>query len=349
VDQENHNLKGSRDRLEYYRTVKTGTVEPRLKLLKETDEKKIYYYPDKNMVMFSEQEVRKFSLDSYGENIPYVDGELTIFNNYLFDYWGYYLNAEGLALYGHLKRYAYGKKDWCFPNFELIGLKMDKSRPTIHNYLDLLEHYGFVYQFHVRNKSKDGVEESPLFKVRKTVPLLTQSLIYGHEVEISEDAPPHMKKALKKEQKGLPERLRKEHEKYVAEMIENNKKVSIESTIDFEEIYKNWLKNGQIIQSSSKKQQKSLQQTNLEQKMNDKELYLLVHIKEYVKKKISKPSYDTWFKDIILKREPNALTIIAPNPFAMDWLREKYIELILEAVKEEDNQIETVQFESATT
>jgi hypothetical protein len=258
LDENRTNLKGSKDQLAYYRLVNTGSVEPRLKLLAEENQDNLisrtYYYPEQNKVKFTEEEVRKFSLDSYGENIPYIDGELTIFNNYLFDFWGHYLNAEGLALYGHLKRHAYGNKDWCYPNLDLISLKMDKSRPTILTYLDILERYGFAYQFGVLNFSKEGVEESPVFKLRKKVPLLTNALIYGNpELEIPEDAPPHIKRALKKEKKGLPDRLRKEHEKYVSLMIESNEPVKLEKDIDFESIYNQWLQFGEIMKSSKDK------------------------------------------------------------------------------------------------
>lgn len=245
MEDERLNLKGKKDHLEYFRLVDTGTREPRLKLLKEENEDNLltrtYWYPEQDKVKYTEEEVRKFSLDSYGENIPYIDGELTIFNNYLFDYWGYYLNAEGLALYGHLKRFAYGSKDWCFPNFELISLKMDKSRPTIHNFMELLERYGFAYKFGVTNRSREGVEEGPIFKLRKQVPLLTKALIYGNpDLQIPENAPPHIKKALRKEQKGLPDRLRKEHEKYIKTMIRTMKKLHLKLTLTL----KKYINNG---------------------------------------------------------------------------------------------------------
>ncbi|MDE3840964.1 hypothetical protein C0966_16995 (plasmid) [Bacillus methanolicus] len=350
MEEERRNLKGNKDHLEYFRAVETGSVEPRLKLLKEQNEEnlitRLYYYPEHDRVKFTEEEVRKFSLDAYGENIPYIDGELTIFNNYLFDFWGYYLNAEGLALYGHLKRFAYGNKDWCFPNFELISLKMDKSRPTIHNYMELLERYGFAYKFNVLNRSRDGAEEGPIFKIRKKVPLLTESLIYGNpDIEIPEDAPAHIKKALKKEQKGLPERLRIEHEKYVKTMINNNETISLEKNIDFEEIYRQWQQFGEIIKSAKKSNNKPAKQVKHEKNMDESELMLLNILKSYVSSKISKPSFETWFKDVLLKKDQNSIIILAPNDFAREWLEERYEHLIKEALKEYDMEIETLTFE----
>lgn len=357
MEEEYLNLKGKKDKLEYFRLIDNGNLSPRLKLVKEEKEDNLltrtYWVPEQDKVIYSEDEVRKFSLDSYGENIPYIDGELTIFNNYLFDFWSYYLNAEGLALYGHLKRFAYGSKDFCYPNFELISLKMDKSRPTIHNYLEILERYGFSYKFGVYNRSREGVEEGPIFKVRKKVPLLTEALIYGNpDIEIPDDAPGHIKKALKKEQKGLPERLRKEHEKYVNSMIKNNEKVSIESKIDFEEIYKQWQKYGELIKASRNEAAATLVKTpNIQVAMDKSETMILKHLNHYVMQKISKPSFETFFKDVQLQVNniANSVHIIAPNEFARDYLQQKYDELIKEALTEYDPDIEKIEYKSFST
>ncbi|MEH6989533.1 DnaA N-terminal domain-containing protein [Cytobacillus firmus] len=347
MGKDQRNLKGNKDHLEYFRIVNTGVLLPRKKTIHNQNNNnqitKDYYYPDYDKVKFTESEVRKFSLDTYGENIPYTDGELTIFNNYLFDFWGYYLNAEGLALYGHLKRFAYGTKDWCFPNFELISLKMDKSRPTIHTYMDILERYGFSYKFNVINHTRAGTEESPIFKIRKKVPLLTKALIYGNkDLDIPNDAAPHIKKALKKEQKGLPERLRKEHEKY----INMNERIEIQEDIDFEEIYKRWHEYGEIIKTSKKVSIKKISESKVERSMDEPEEKLLKFVKSYVSKKISKPSYDTWFREVSLKAGSSSITIISPDEFAKEWLERKYFQLIQEALNKFGIEFENILFDT---
>ncbi|MDQ0271275.1 DnaA N-terminal domain-containing protein [Cytobacillus purgationiresistens] len=351
------NLKGNNDKLEYYRKVQNGEVHPRTKLIKNSSNQepdaKVYYYPDQDKVLFSEEEVKKMSLDKYGENIPYIDGELTIFNNYLFDFWGYYLNAEGLALYGHLKRFAYGSKDWCFPNFELISMKMDKTRPTIHNFMDILERYGFSFKLSVINHSRLGQEESPVFKLRKKIPLLTEKLIYGDPtIEIPEDAPAHIKKALKKEKTGLPKRLQKEHEKYVATMINNNEKVELEKDINFEEIYQSWIQYGKIIKSKEKiikANQKDIVVTKdyaaLVKTVNDVEKTILNNLLTFIEKKVSKPSFDTWFQNIIVKKNLTDIIIYSNSQFNKDWLEEKYDSIIREALVNLDIEYENVAYE----
>lgn len=48
-----------------------------------------------------------------------------------------------------------------------------------------------------------------------------------------------------------------------------------------------------------------------------------------IQTKISKPSFDTWFKATkIIHSEQSTLTVLAPNEFARDWLEGKYAQLI---------------------
>ncbi|GKU84276.1 MULTISPECIES: DnaA N-terminal domain-containing protein [Niallia] len=344
MESEKLNLKGKNDKLEYYRTIDTGNLEQRMKLVKQDESKLTYYVPELDKVVYSETEVRKFSLDAYGENIPYIDGELTILNNYLFDYWGYFINAEGLALYAHLKRYTYGNKDWCFPNFEMISLKMDKSRPTIHAYLEILERYGFVYKFNVINRSREK-EEGPIFKIRKKVPLLTKALLEGNkELEIPDNVSAHIKKAMKKEKEGLPKKLRAEHDKYVNEMIRNNEKINLENQMDYEEIYRVWQQYGEIIKNNNKplalNEEVVLDYGKAE--MDKHEANMLNYLLTYVSKKLSKPSFDTWFKGISIKLTQNNCYVLAPNEFCKDWLENKYADLISNAIREYDKSIDAI-------
>lgn len=90
LDEKRKNLKDTYYNLSYYRYVETGRTFPRKRTKKNSDDKfdvQIYQVPELEKRAFSEDEIRNFSLDTYGRHIPYVDGELTILNNYLFDYW----------------------------------------------------------------------------------------------------------------------------------------------------------------------------------------------------------------------------------------------------------------------
>lgn len=345
------NLKGNTDKLRYYRRVETGAIELRRRFVPGIEngeiETKLYQYPDHEKVYFDEHEVQKFSLDRYGEHIPYIDGDLTILNNYLFDYWGYYLNAEGIALYGHLKRHAYGNKDWCYPNLELISLKMGKSRPTLLNFINLLERYGFIYKFNVINESKENMEESPIYKIRKKVPLLTEKLINGDPtIEIPDSADPHIKKALQKEQKGLPPRLKAEHEKYIREKLQESESINIEEYINYEDIYNQWLEHGERRKTEKKNTHVKLMQFQAQKRENLSQLEKMQqkHLLARAETLLSKPSFDTWFRQILIEKNEKVYTLFAPNEYAMDWLKQKYYDLIEDSLRELDDEFESIEF-----
>ncbi|WP_209124494.1 DnaA N-terminal domain-containing protein [Alkalihalobacillus sp. BA299] len=352
------NLKERYDRLIYYRYQETGDKIPRKRKRKGKDNQyydEVYFETELERIFFSEEEVKAFSLDKHGQHIPYVDGELTILNNYLFDFWGWYLKAEGLALYGHLKRHAYGKKDWCFPNLELISLKMSKSVPTIRNYLELLERYGFIYKFGVLNKDNEGREESPLYKIRKKIPFLTEKLLNGDpSIQIDTKLPKHIQEAQKKEKEGLPERLFKDHEKYVAEMMANAESVSIDVELNFEEVYNELLKRGQrqAKKKSALEQSKQLEikKDFIFEEITESDKLIWKAVLRFIEGKVSKPSFDTWFKNTFAVTRKSNIYIFVPNEFSRDWIsnNQGYQSLIQEALSEYAPSIDEIIIKSIT-
>lgn len=352
------NLKERYDSLIYYRYQETGEKIPRKRKRKGKDDQyhdEVYFESELERIYFTEDEIKNFSLDKHGQHIPYVDGELTILNNYLFDFWGWYLKAEGLALYGHLKRHSYGKKDWCFPNLELISLKMSKSIPTIRNYLELLERYGFIYKFGVLNKDNDGREESPLYKVRKKIPFLTEKLLNGDpDIVINTRYPKHIQEAQKKEREGLPKRLFKDHERYVAEMMANTESISIDVELNFEEVYNELLKRGQRIakKKSSLEQSKqiSLKKEFINDEITETDKIMWEGVQRYIKDKISKPSYDTWFQNTFAIYHKSNIYIFVPNEFTRDWIVQNtnYQSLIKEGLAEYNQEYNEIIIKSIT-
>ncbi|MCE7790996.1 chromosomal replication initiator protein DnaA [Salipaludibacillus sp. CUR1] len=56
-----------------------------------------------------------------------------------------------------------------------------------------------------------------------------------------------------------------------------------------------------------------------------------------IEEKVSKPSYDTWFKFTkadSIDQSSNTITVIAPNEFARDWLENRYFGIITETLNE---------------
>ncbi len=57
-------------------------------------------------------------------------------------------------------------------------------------------------------------------------------------------------------------------------------------------------------------------------------------ILDFISKKISKPSFDTWIKETEAIIEENKITVYAKNEFQRDWLEERYHNLISATVEE---------------
>ncbi len=55
---------------------------------------------------------------------------------------------------------------------------------------------------------------------------------------------------------------------------------------------------------------------------------------EKISEKITKPSFETWFKGTEAEIEGDTLIIKGQNSFAADWLEERYKSLIYETVRE---------------
>lgn len=64
-----------------------------------------------------------------------------------------------------------------------------------------------------------------------------------------------------------------------------------------------------------------------------------------IQTKISKPSYDTWFKSTkVIHADDTQLTILAPNEFVRDWLESKYMQLIRNTLIEMTGESRDIQF-----
>lgn len=77
---------------------------------------------------------------------------------------------------------------------------------------------------------------------------------------------------------------------------------------------------------------------------DDVKLTLWEKTLEAISQKISKPSYDTWFKNTTAVVEDDVLTIMTENEFAKDWLEERYKTLIFFTIKEITGQTFEIEF-----
>ncbi|WP_176543788.1 DnaA N-terminal domain-containing protein [Bacillus cereus] len=71
-------------------------------------------------------------------------------------------------------------------------------------------------------------------------------------------------------------------------------------------------------------------------------------VKETLKQKISRPSYETWVKNLQYSQDNDVLILISPNNFHRDWVESHYKSLIFDVVREvngESLEIEVVSEE----
>lgn len=291
----------------HFRKVDTGRKEKRPSKRATKGYKLV---PIKKDIEVPFDEVKNLRLDRQSPAIPQSESDFTIMSNYLLDYWSAILGDSVISAYMHLRRYAYGSKDYCYPDIDTIALKMSKSPSVVNGYFEVLEEYGFVAKFHRRNiLAKRDV--SPLFKIRKFVPILTEEL-YNQ----------------------LPEKLKESHDDFMEEIggIEfassiNSVKVTIGDMVTYGKVINSAKVTQKIEQAMENGTHRELllSSMSVEARENDEDFHDFI-----LSKKISKPSYETFILNTIVVYEDKNLHVVASNIMARDWLKDKYSELIEE-------------------
>lgn len=292
-------------RYAHYRNIATGEHESQLVKSAKIGQR---LKPIMKKVKVPFEEVKKLRLDSedYGSVVPALDTEdFTIVSNYLVDFWGAIMGDSAISTYLHLKRHAYGKKDYCYIDIDLIALKMSRSRNTVKGYLETLEQHGFIATFLRKDVEDNNRDVSPLFKIRRYVPLITKEMY-----------------------ESLHPKLQKLHDEFLEELNGvgfNTKLFKTDEVID--EI----VSEGEVINNKEVKdkieqvaregqlEEYILQKLEIEQRdVNDR-------FHDAIAKKVSKPSYETWFKKsiFVMENEFNSV-VLAPNEFARDWIENHY-------------------------
>ncbi|GKS12857.1 hypothetical protein YDYSY3_38570 [Paenibacillus chitinolyticus] len=319
------NLKGTHHKLLYYRPRPTGAQEIKVRVVGDSEQP--YIKKEMEKIYILEEEIKRFTLDKHGQPIPYVDGHMTIISNYIWDYWGHFFSAEGVALYGHLKRYCYGDKDYCWPDLNLISQKMNKSRNTVKKILANLEKYGFVLVFNVQNADKNNMEESPLFKVRKKVPFLPLDLY-----------------------EQLPNDLKLDHDRYMQGIVEQFDQIlQLDPAVDYGEIYEDVISKGEVVRKPKSSMELEQELRNkvkfLEKQITDQDRAVWNLVLATLEKKLSSPSFVTWFKNSFCIKKGLVYTVYSPNNFASEWLKSRYDKLIRDTLNQVEAKFERIEYD----
>ncbi|MCY9056080.1 helix-turn-helix domain-containing protein [Bacillus spizizenii] len=299
------------ERYAHYRNMHTGKYEvQKVKSAKKGERVK----PILKKVKVSFDEVKNLNLDKVGNVAPTLDTEdFTIVSNYLVDFWGAIMGDSAVSVYLHLKRHAYGKKDYCYVDIEMICLKMNKGRTAVAGYLKTLEEYGFIVTFLRKDITRNNSDASPLFKIRRYVPLLTKEMY-----------------------DSLHPKLKALHDDFMSEYegITLNSKV-----YKTDEIIENIVEDGEVL--NNKEVMQKIDQLEKESKLEEYVVNSLSSsaqefnngLHEFMMTKLSKPSYETWIqKSIIIKKDDFNYLFLAPNEFAKQWVESRYEKLIKEYI-----------------
>lgn len=314
------NLKGENYPLVYYRTIKEDIkIEKSRWSIDKNGQFKEFFYHDTvvNKIIFSEDKVREFSLDGYGQNLEFDDRNFTIIHNYLIKFWQHFIKAPGLSLFITLKSYCI-EKDYCWPSLNTLQLECGfGSINTVKKWIAVLENYGFVFRFNCMSKDKNrkNMDESPIFKVRKRVPFLPKEL-YDE----------------------LPEELKVKHDKFMEKYMSAYSPDNLANLVNYDEIYEEFFEQGEILQKQMKRnnQTSTKQFYDIKESMTREDESLTEHILHFIESRLSKPSFETWFKHCLCKYREGVLTVYANNTFSAGWINDRHKDLILEALKEID-------------
>jgi DnaA N-terminal domain/Helix-turn-helix domain len=311
-----NNLKGENYPLVYYRPVKENVkIEKSRWLIDKDGQLREFFYHDTlvNRIIFTEEKVREFNLDGHGENLEFEDRNFTIVHNYLIRFWQHFIKADGFALLITLKSYCIDK-DYCWPSLSTLQLECGFGSPnTVKKWLSVLESYGFVFRFNCMSadSNKKNMDESPIYKVRRRVPFLPKELYTE-----------------------LPEELQNKHDEFMEKYMSVYSPDNLGNIINYDEIYTELLEQGETF-TKKRKRTKSVPIKaiyDVKDSLTNEDENMTEQILKFVESRISKPSFETWFKHCLLKYREGVLTLYAPNTFSAGWINERHKDLIIEGL-----------------
>lgn len=305
------------ERYIHYRLIPTGEFDiiPQKRHGKEINVRRPIF--EKRKVSF--EEIKALNLDDYGQDVRTCAEDFQLIHNYFFDYWGSILGSTAVVLYLHLKRYCYGKRDYCFPNVPIIQEKMKiGSRSTINDNIATLEQYGFISKILRKDTERNNTDSSPFYKVRRYIPLLSEDLVYQ-----------------------LPDRLREEHDNFIA----NTKGITLEANMNTDKIIDNLMKDAEVMKSKSQeeKEESLKRQGKLKEYIFSimsgevqEDWFILLHS---LKTRVSIPSFATWFKNsvIMIDKNTKSLIVVCDSSLSKDWIANNYKDMIIEEVRNSFN------------
>ncbi|ALA07134.1 putative replicon initiation protein [Brevibacillus phage SecTim467] len=300
-----------------------------------------------------------------GTRMPEIQGNKVIVTNYFNMFWGRIMGARNFRVFMVLTQFAYGNKEYSYPSLQTLADICDMSVNTVKAAIKDLEELGFVLQVQVINEDKEE-NENNIYFIRKTTPFLSVEQYQSLPKRLQEKHQEYLADIEKSERITLsnapeypkpskPSKSAKGGSKSDAPTSNPNKPVDNVDNGDFvDKVPQKGASNfdphpslfdwPQNLTEGGSSSDGGVYQNLPPNKYNTKQDNLNHlslpnnNIKEqfqnYLKNKVSKPSFDTWIKTVDIVPEDNnipSFVILCDNDFQRDWLENRYQELFIEA------------------
>ncbi|QRV11459.1 helix-turn-helix domain-containing protein (plasmid) [Bacillus velezensis] len=132
--------------------------------------------PDKEMFEVPFSDIERLNLNKVGNEIPFSMNNVWNVERYMAYYWKQIIGAEAIFVYYQLWEYCDKDSgvDICFPKMTELAERCGISRGSLIDKIKRLEENNFLIQVHRLNKRHNNKEDSPIFKLRRTIPLLSK-------------------------------------------------------------------------------------------------------------------------------------------------------------------------------
>ncbi len=252
-------------------------------------------YKEFDMVEISFNDIVDMNLNGKGVSVPYSNENVINISRYMFYYWLPIIGSDAINLFILLNEYCDKDTDICYPKVGELADRLGRSKPTLNKALDKLEENNFVVVINRLNKVADNRETSPIYKIRKTVPLLSID-----------------------QYKKLPPILKEKHDEFMKKYGGSTKMDYF--NYDADETMEELISNGDKI--VSKKSREKINQILEEEKEAE---YILASLSEteklyretfhnaiQMRRLWSKPSFENFFGNsiCILDEETNIISLI---------------------------------------
>ncbi|WP_025731393.1 helix-turn-helix domain-containing protein [Heyndrickxia ginsengihumi] len=241
-------------------------------------------------------EIEGVDLNRRGVSIPYTRNNVINLERYLLWYWSPIIGGNAIILYLHLWEYCNQdeKVDICYPKLSELAMKMGvRDTRTIVSLLNKLQDNNFLVWAYRLNKENNNREDSPVFKLRETIPLLS-----------------------KEQYEKLPMKLKKKHDQYMEKFASNT--MMERFTYDSRDTIDDLMKKSDII--ITKKSRKEIDEVL---KKQDEEAFILENLPDSLKGTLkssdeiyeglqkagfSKPASEIYYPNLLSVYDSNTLT-----------------------------------------